>query len=103
MGEPDIGFRLNTNNRRHHQNITSPSTWSRSQKNHTAIVGPNGEIRSKHDVELKSKSNAQRLLSHQKLNHPTDTSISSMKTPSINDRAYNDFMKKMKQTKKGVA
>jgi len=102
--EPDIGFRLNTNNKNNnHQKMASSPAWTRSQKNHTIIVGPNGEMRSKHDVELKSKSNAQRLLSHQNLEYRSGNKKSISSTPSINDRAYNDFMKKMKQTKKGVA
>ena len=104
VDEPEIGFRLN-NNTKHISNSNKPtassaSTWSRRDR--ATIVGPDGEIRSKHDVELKSKSNAQRLLHHQKLvKNPSDKV--AMSTPSINDRAYNDFLKKMKQTKKGVA
>ena len=102
--DQDVGFRLNTCG---NANNPSKSSWSRSLKNNATIIGPKGEIRSKHDVELKSKSNAQRLLSHQKLilkhSDSNDPKAHTTCEPSIGDKAYNDFRKKMKQTKKGVA
>mmetsp|Transcript_25765 Transcript_25765/g.36908 ORF Transcript_25765/g.36908 Transcript_25765/m.36908 type:complete len:422 (+) Transcript_25765:2-1267(+) len=73
------GYRINEPN---------SSSWTRSRCG-GAIVSSNGEIRTKHDVELKNLSNAHRL---------------GLVTP-VNDAAYNALLHKMKKntTNKGVA
>ena len=69
------GFRLNSS--------TPSRLWSRHDKN--TIIGPNNEIRTKHDVALKNQANAERLLLPKK---------------SINDKAFNSFNQSFKKTMK---
>ena len=82
-------------------NSKAPSkAWSRVDKN--TIVGPNNEIRTKHDVTLKNLSNAHRLLGDK-----ADTAKKGGKI-SVGDAAYNSFHRSIKnsmkrRTVKGVA
>merc|ERR1719287_19410 len=86
----DSGFRLNSNT-----NSNAASTWKRDKASPYSIKGPNGEIRTKHDIELKHISNAQRL-SYNDKNNKAATSVS--------DNAYNSLNQKLKRyTNKGVA
>jgi len=88
------GFQMN-------KNIPS-SQWSRLDKN--TIIGPNNEIRTKHDVALKNQTNAKKLLS-------STSSINVKKQDgkvSVSDVAYNSFHRSLKNamkrsTVKGVA
>eukprot|EP01083_Nonionella_stella_P234751 826104_1 len=69
-------------------NASTPSkTWSRIGD---TILGPNDEVRTKHDVALKSRSNAERLLSGKNCN----TNL------SVGDNAFNSFNKSLKQSMK---
>jgi len=69
-------------------NASTPSkTWSRIGD---TILGPNDEVRTKHDVALKSRSNAERLLSGKNYN----TNL------SVGDNAFNSFNKSLKQSMK---
>jgi len=86
----DSGFRLNSNT-----NSNVSSSWKRDKASPYSIKGPNGEIRTKHDIELKHISNAQRLSYNDKNNKATT---------SVSDNAYNSLNQKMKRyTNKGVA
>ena len=77
------GFRMNSNTR--HE-------WSRRDQNH--IVGPNNEIRTKHDASLQGMANAQRLGLD-----PED----SLEGTIVGNKAYNSFMQSVRRNKKGVA
>lgn len=59
-------------------------SWQRVDKD--TFIGPNNEIKSKHDPELKHKSNAMNLLDG-----------SGGKTTSVSDRAYNAFRRSDKR------
>lgn len=85
-GNDDKGFRINSNSK-HREGVESTSSegWHRSYGS-DLIVGANGELRTKHDVELKNKSNAHRL---------------GVSEAAVSDKAYNNFRNKMK--KKGSA
>mmetsp|Transcript_27925 Transcript_27925/g.41331 ORF Transcript_27925/g.41331 Transcript_27925/m.41331 type:complete len:764 (+) Transcript_27925:61-2352(+) len=75
-----VGFRCNAGTK---------SSWTRMDASHS-IMGPNGEVRTKHDLELKHRSNAHRL------GLDGDSAVS--------DKAYNSFRNKLKKgTVKGVA
>ncbi len=82
--EQDPGFRMNTAGR---------LEWAR--QNQSSVIGPDNEIRTKHDVELNGLSNAHRL----GLDHRYDDDV------IIGNRAYNSFMSSLKKsgTNKGVA
>eukprot|EP00562_Extubocellulus_spinifer_P018413 CAMPEP_0178590400 /NCGR_PEP_ID=MMETSP0697-20121206/28193_1 /TAXON_ID=265572 /ORGANISM="Extubocellulus spinifer, Strain CCMP396" /LENGTH=761 /DNA_ID=CAMNT_0020227107 /DNA_START=75 /DNA_END=2360 /DNA_ORIENTATION=+ len=89
----DDGFRINA--------ATPSKAWSRLSRN--VIVGPNNEIRTKHDVKLKAQSNATRLLgAHangcRKGGRDVDGPI------GISDQAYNSLKQNIKKrgTVKGV-
>lgn len=75
-------------------NSATPSKeWSRLDRN--TILGPNNELRTKHDVGLKNQSNADRLLGGTKSN-------AAMKGGklSVSDRAFNSFNQSLKNTMK---
>lgn len=78
------GFRMNTADR--HE-------WAR--QNQSVVIGPDNEIRTKHDAELNGLSNAHRL----GLDKRYDDDI------VVGNRAYNSFMSSLKKssTNKGVA
>ena len=83
--QPEAGFRINS---------TSLSQWTRLDSG--TIVGPNNEIRTKHDVELQGLSNAQRL------GYDYDEEDDRA---HVGNKAYNAFRRDMQQRKvvKGVA
>ena len=79
--EEDFGIKMNS------QSLSSK--WQRLDKD--TFIGPDNEIRSKHDLELKHKSNALNLLDGAGGN------------TSVSDRAYNSFRRsEQRGTKKGV-
>jgi serine/threonine-protein kinase RIO1 len=81
--EEDFGIKMNS------QSLSSK--WQRLDKD--TFIGPDNEIRSKHDLELKHKSNAINLL---------DGAGAGGNT-TIGDRAYNAFRRsEQRGTKKGV-
>lgn len=75
----NAGFRLNS---------STPQKWARSGQN--IIIGPNKEVRTKHDPELHGQANAHRL------------GLDEDEFASVGNQAYNSFMKDMKGAKKGV-
>ena len=87
---------------------SASSSWKRLDKD--TFIGPNNEIRTKHDPELKHRQNAVQLLRGAKLKHArndgTATTASDRHEPvSISDRAYNAFCRaesRQSGTKKGV-
>jgi serine/threonine-protein kinase RIO1 len=93
------GYRINEkSSSRNHSNTASASTthsyWVRASGG--AIVGPDGEVRTKHDVKLKNWSNARRL--------GLGLDGNSNTVAPVNDAAYNGLRNKLKKsTLKGVA
>lgn len=98
----DMGFRLNSNVT---QNVSSTpnnnknnSKWKRYDGNLNYIVNPeNGEIRSKHDLQLKGISNAQRLFSQ------SSNEIKYYKKndlPIVGDQVYNQIRKEISDLNK---
>mmetsp|Transcript_23614 Transcript_23614/g.34846 ORF Transcript_23614/g.34846 Transcript_23614/m.34846 type:complete len:597 (-) Transcript_23614:1527-3317(-) len=87
--EQDQGYRINAS--------TPSGLWSRA--NGSTIVGPNNELRTKHDITLQGQANAQRLgidFAH--------SSVVDQKPASIGNKAFNSFRHSMqKKTIKGVA
>jgi len=84
------GYRINASN-------PSRSGWARIDK-HT-VMGPKGEVRTKHDIELKNRSNAERLLLLQ--GETSATSSSSYSSGAgVGDKAYNAFHQSLKQVNK---
>merc|ERR1712232_143009 len=85
--EEDQGFRMNS---------SKPSgIWLRGGDRST-IVGPNNELRTKHDIELSGQANAQRL------GLVDGGGIDNFK--SVGNKAFNSFRQSMqKKTVKGVA
>lgn len=73
------GFRMNS---------SVQQQWSRLDQN--IIVGPNRELRTKHDTTLDGEANAHRL------------GLEASEA-GIGNKAYNSFMQSMKGSKKGVA
>eukprot|EP00571_Detonula_confervacea_P002864 CAMPEP_0172328906 /NCGR_PEP_ID=MMETSP1058-20130122/60598_1 /TAXON_ID=83371 /ORGANISM="Detonula confervacea, Strain CCMP 353" /LENGTH=983 /DNA_ID=CAMNT_0013046043 /DNA_START=66 /DNA_END=3017 /DNA_ORIENTATION=+ len=97
--DDDDGIRMNSQ--------SSSSTWKRLDRD--TFIGPNNEIRTKHDPELKHRSNAVNLLgSHgakDAYSHNGGSSDNN-KSVSISDRAYNAFCRaesRQSGFKKGVA
>jgi len=99
--DDDGGIRMNSQ--------SSSTNWKRLDKD--TFIGPNNEIRTKHDPELKHRSNAVDLLgSHgaklkDAYNHHGDSS-ENRKSVSVSDRAYNAFKRAESRQagyKKGVA
>lgn len=80
--EEDImaGFRMNSSIRQQ---------WSRGD--HNSIVGPNREVRTKHDTALHGQTNAHRL------------GFEPDEVASVSNQAYNSFVHSVRATKKGVA
>lgn len=70
-------------------NSTARQQWSRRDQN--SIVGPNWEVRTKHDTALHSQANAHRL------------GLDVEEVTSVGNQAYNSFLQSIKATKKGVA
>lgn len=69
-------------------NSSMPSkAWTKIDRN--TIVGPNNEIRTKHDINLKNQSNADRLLG-----------TKSIGKLSVSDAAYNRFHQSLKNSMK---
>lgn len=77
------GFRMNGAN----QGQLS-ATWRRLDQN--SVVGPNNEIRTKHDETLSGYANVERL------------GLETDNFPVVGNKAYNSFMQSVKKTKKGV-
>ena len=72
---------------------SNPSSWKRFDND--SFIGPNNEIRTKHDTELKHRSNAR------KISHGSTKDASA-----VSDRAYNAFKRaesRQSGFKKGVA
>ncbi|KAL9191385.1 hypothetical protein ACHAXT_001091 [Thalassiosira profunda] len=91
IDEEGDGIRMNSQ--------SSSSSWQRVDK-HT-FIGPNNELRTKHDTELKHRSNAVNLLG----SHGAKRKDAS-KSASVSDRAYNAFKRaesRQSGFKKGVA
>jgi serine/threonine-protein kinase RIO1 len=74
------GFRMNSSARQQ---------WSRRDQN--SIVGPNREVRTKHDTALQGQANAQRL------------GLEAEDVARVGNQAYNSFLQSIKGTKKGVS
>lgn len=77
------GFRMNS---------TVSQEWARRDRN--TIIGPNNEIRTKHDVHVQGQANAQYL--------GLDEDGFGVRT-HVGNQAFNSFKKNMKRTTKGVA
>jgi hypothetical protein len=77
---PAAGFRMNT--------VTSQE-WARRDQN--SVVGPNNEIRTKHDAELHGEANAQRL----GLEADEGGSL------RVGNKAYNSFIQSVRRGNKG--
>lgn len=78
-----VGFRMNS---------ASAQEWARRDRN--TIIGPNDEIRTKHDVHVQGQANAQYL--------GLDEDDFGLRT-HVGNQAFNSFKKNMKRTTKGVA
>eukprot|EP00978_Attheya_sp_CCMP212_P021109 scaffold61263_cov44-Attheya_sp.AAC.1 len=88
--ERALGFKMNA---------IGQQEWSRLDRN--TIVGPNREIRTKHDVALKGESNARSLLEQSRSSADKDPSFQKTR---IGDAAFHSFSVKQKRaTVKGVA
>ena len=81
--EETSGFRMNS---------STPQQWNRVDRN--IIVGPNNEIRTKHDVRLQGQTNAELLA--------LETDDCGVRA-HVGNQAFNSFRKTMKRTTKGVA
>jgi serine/threonine-protein kinase RIO1 len=81
--EEGAGFRMNS---------STPSQWARRDRN--TIVGPNGEVRSKHDVHAQGQANAHSL--------GLDADDFGIRA-HVGNKAFNSFKKNMKRSTKGVA
>ncbi|KAL7528651.1 hypothetical protein ACHAXR_004084, partial [Thalassiosira sp. AJA248-18] len=84
--DQDAGIRMNSQ--------SSSSSWKRLDRD--TFIGPDGEIRTKHDPELSHRSNAVSLIG----------SSDNEKSASVSDRAYNAFRRaesRQSGFKKGVA
>lgn len=77
------GFRMNAANLGQRT-----SSWRRLDQ--SSVLGPNNEIRTKHDEVLSSYANIDRL------------GLESDDFPVVGNKAYNSFMQSVKKTKKGV-
>jgi len=96
------GFRMNSAAHR-----AAGQPWARRDQN--SVLGPNNEVRTKHDARLDSLANAHRL----GLDATDDADgsrggndyVNHISTARIGNKAYNSFMQSVnkKQTKKGVA
>lgn len=81
-----VGFRMNA--------ASAPQQWNRRDR--STIVGPNNEVRTKHDTRIEGQSNAQRLA--------LEADEFGVRT-HVGNKAFNSFRQNMKQrgTHKGVA
>jgi hypothetical protein len=77
---PAAGFRMNS---------TVDQEWNR--RDQSSVVGPNNEIRTKHDVTLNAQSNAHRL------------GLEDYGGAKVGNQAYNSFLQSTRRNKKGVA
>mmetsp|Transcript_86420 Transcript_86420/g.249634 ORF Transcript_86420/g.249634 Transcript_86420/m.249634 type:complete len:580 (-) Transcript_86420:59-1798(-) len=77
------GFRMNS---------ASAQEWARRDRN--TIIGPNNEIRTKHDIHVQGQANAHFL--------GLEEDDFGLRT-HVGNRAFNSFKKSMKRTTKGVA
>jgi serine/threonine-protein kinase RIO1 len=82
--EGEAGFRMNS--------AASQQQWNRIDRN--TIVGPDDEVRTKHDVRVQGQTNAQIL--------DLDIDDSGVRA-HVGYQAFNSFKKTMKRTTKGVA
>lgn len=74
-------------------NSSMPSkAWTKIDRN--TIVGPNNEIRTKHDITLKNQSNADRLLGAKSRLAKSNGNL------SVSDAAYNSFHQSLKNSMK---
>jgi hypothetical protein len=76
---PAAGFRMNT--------VTSQE-WARRDQN--SVVGPNNEIRTKHDAELHGEANAQRL----------GLEADERGSLRVGNQAYNSFIQSVRRSQK---
>ena len=81
--DESVGFRMNS---------TLAQEWVRRDRN--TIVGPNNEIRSKHDVHVQGQANAQYL--------GLEENDFGLRT-HVGNQAFNSFKNNLKRTTKGVA
>jgi len=81
---PSTGYSINTS--------TPSKAWSKIDANN--IVGPNNEIRTKHDVALKNEANADKLLGAK------SSLAKSGGKLSVSDTAYNSFNRSLKNSMK---
>jgi RIO1 family len=70
-------------------NSSAQHKWSR--RDQSSIVGPNQEVRTKHDTTLHNEANAHRL------------GLLAEENANVGNQAYNSFFRAIKGTKKGVA
>ena len=68
-------------------NSSAPQRWARRDQH--SVMGPNREIRTKHDAELNGQSNAHRLGLEENF-------------ARVSNKAFNSFKQSMKSSKKGV-
>jgi serine/threonine-protein kinase RIO1 len=84
-GQGDAGFRMNA---------STPQAWARRDA-HT-VIGPNAEVRTKHDAHLSGQSNAHRLA--------LEADEGTGKYAMVGTKAFNSFHHSIKRnTRKGVA
>jgi hypothetical protein len=76
---PAAGFRMNT---------TTLQEWARRDQN--SVVGPNNEIRTKHDAELHGEANAQRL----------GLEADERGSLRVGNQAYNSFIQSVRRSHK---
>jgi hypothetical protein len=81
--EEAAGFRMNS---------ASAQQWSRRDRN--TIVGPNNEVRTKHDVQVQGQTNAEWL--------GLDADDFGVRA-HVGNRVFNSFRASLKRTSKGVA
>ena len=84
VSESSSGYQINSS--------TPSKTWSRLDKN--TILGPNNEVRTKHDVMLKNQANAERLLGGKSSEAKQGGSL------SVSDTAYNSLNQSLKVSMK---
>lgn len=75
--EEEAGFRLNS---------SKPSQWARLDQG--SVIGPNNEVRTKHDLELQSQANAYRLSLDLEQDEPVH----------VGNKAFNSFKRSVQKT-----
>jgi len=83
------GFQINSS--------TPSKTWSRLDNN--SIIGPNNEIRTKHDVTLKNQANADQIIGLKSMSSAKRCKDEGGKI-SVSDVAYNNYQKSVKNATK---